>query len=85
MYAEYKQYQWVLALSVLMDVFLCDYSLQIVYFCISGAIPSETSTKLSAEAPIKEGAKTLGNEAVSVIPSIGFLEGVHFPLNRTSA
>ena len=47
---------------------LCDYSLQIVYLCISGAIPSETSTKLSAEAPIKEGPKTLGNEAVSVIP-----------------
>jgi len=44
------------------------YTLYIVYLCISGAIPSESSTKLSAEAPIKDGAKTLGNEAVSVIP-----------------
>ena len=51
----------------------------------SGAIPSESSSNLNRQTPKEEGAKTLGNEAVSVIPSIGFLEGVHFPLNRTSA
>jgi len=34
----------------------------------SGAIPSESSSKLNAETPKEEEAQALGNEAVSVIP-----------------